>query len=56
MEDIEDFIPSELALRQFDIIKKWREGRVADVDIYGCDKLAESTAEPKVKSSLIDYN
>lgn len=51
-DDIEDSIPEDGRklefIRQFEVIKKWRIGRVADVDVYGCDKLAEESVDPKV--------
>lgn len=45
--DIEDTLL--LPLRQLEILRKWRVGKVADVDIYGCDKLADQVADAKVK-------
>lgn len=44
--DIEDI---STPLRQFNVIKNWRKGVVADVDIYGCDKLPEPGVDDKVK-------
>lgn len=35
-------------VRQFEVIKEWRKGRVADVDVYGCDKLADCNVDEKV--------
>lgn len=51
--DIEDTIPS---LRQFEVIKEWREGRVADVDVYGCDKLADRSVDEKVHRRRREIN
>lgn len=52
--DIEDAVVAEDSMklkfiRQFAVIKKWKNGKFADVDVYGCDKLAEESADPKVK-------
>ena len=54
--EIEEIVPEDMktdfsvskSLKQLNLIKKWKIGKVADVDIYGCDTLAEPGAEPKV--------
>ena len=55
VQDIED-APQEaemkLFMRQFEVIKKWRNGRIADVDVYGCDKLAEEAVDAKVRIAI----
>lgn len=53
VHDIEDSIPCDSEdksefIRQFEVIKEWKKGRVADVDIFGCYKLAEETTDAKV--------
>ena len=53
-EDIEDLAmtvdrPLRRHLLQFEVIKKWRVGRVADVDVFGCYKLAEAGVDERVK-------
>ena len=58
--DIEETIPEDMAvncniskcLNQLNVIKKWKIGKVADVDIYGCDTLAEPGEDPKVKRTV----
>lgn len=53
--EIEEIIPEDMTaskcLKQLNLIKKWKIGKVADVDVYGCDTLAEAGAEPKVQRS-----
>ena len=51
VRDIEDAFPCDSMkfIEQFDVIKRWRKGRVADVDIFGCDKLADESADAKVR-------
>jgi hypothetical protein len=39
---------NRLCLDQLEIIKKWRIGKIAPIDVYGCDRLADCMAEPKV--------
>lgn len=60
--EIEEIIPEDMTnncnisncLKQLNAIKKWKIGKVADVDVYGCDTLAEPGVDPKVKrDSLI---
>lgn len=57
--DIEDAIPEIITsdkmkfMRQLNIMKKWKEGKVADVDVYGCDTLAEAGVEPKVNDGWL---
>lgn len=61
--DIEETIPEDMVvncniskyLKQLNVIKKWKIGKVADVDVYGCDTLAEPGADPKVKRT-VKYN
>lgn len=48
--EIEEIIPeTSKCLKQLNFIKKWKIGKVADVDVYGCDTLAEAGATPKVQ-------
>lgn len=49
IEDIVNLSKNALYMRQLNVIKEWKEGKVADVDVYGCDRLAEGGVEPKVK-------
>lgn len=57
LEDIEDVIISNkkaspllpLWKIQLEKIKEWRKDKIAPIDVYGCDRLADSTAEPKVQ-------
>lgn len=39
---------NRLCRDQLEIIKKWRIGKIAPIDVYGCDRLADCMAEPKV--------
>jgi hypothetical protein len=56
--EIEEIIPEDTAaafnisksLKQLNLIKVWKVGKVADVDVYGCDTLAEPGADPKVRT------
>lgn len=43
LTDIED-----ICVKQFNVIKEWRRGIVADIDIYGCEKIAGPEADAKV--------
>ncbi len=49
--DIEEVVLPDpmISMKQYEILRKWRVNKVADVDIYGCDKLAEPKADAKVK-------
>lgn len=53
IQDIEEVIPPEpeaiIPIKQLEILRNWRKDKIADVDIFGCDKLAEPTADAKVK-------
>lgn len=47
LKDIEDI---STHLRQFSVIKEWRRGVIADVDVYGCEQLAEPGVDDKVST------
>lgn len=50
VKDIED-TAGVMWRRQFNLIKKMREGMVAPVDTIGCDRLADPEAPEKVRKS-----
>ena len=57
VEDIEDTVsPLTKILKQLEILRNWRVDKVADVDIYGCDKLAEPFADPKVRNGRLQVH